>query len=134
MKAYQRYNVVLEEYIEANHSSACAELEMKLLYYKLATKQSECYEMMERCNEAARSVRSYDCDLEPLEAEAKRMHEDALAMANGVGPLYKGFEKLTKQYFKLPSTIEEINNELKAAQARVFCMGNARNDDNVSVA
>lgn len=134
MKAFKNYNVVLEQYIETNHASACGKLEMKLLQRELAVQQNVYQEMMERRSKAERTVRNYDNDLQPLKAEAKRMLEEALVMTNGLGPDdKKGFEKLNKQFSKLPATIEEINDELKTAQAKVFCMGNAPDGDNVSV-
>lgn len=131
MKAYQKYNKALEAYIETNQNSAYVKLELKLLQRTLAMKQNEYREMKERCTKAERTVRNFENDLQPLRAEAKRMYEDALNSTNGLGPQDKGFEKLNTAFSKLPATIDEINDELKVSQARVFCLGNTPDGENI---
>lgn len=107
-------------------------MELKLLEGNLGIHQNEYHEMKEKYSRAERIVHKFDNDLQPLKTEAKRLYDEALNSTNGIGPKDKGFEKLSKAFDKLPPTVEEINDELKACQAKVFCLGSIPDGDNVS--
>ncbi|XP_046478425.1 structural maintenance of chromosomes protein 5 isoform X1 [Neodiprion pinetum] len=131
VKVYKKYNEALEEYIETSKNGAHSKLEMKLLQRTLVAKTNEYREMKERCAAAERTVRKCEMELQPLRTEASRLREAAKVMTNGLEPQNKDFAKLNKAFSKLPNNIEDINDELKVSQAKVFCLGNNADGDNV---
>ncbi|XP_012264932.2 structural maintenance of chromosomes protein 5 [Athalia rosae] len=131
VKAYEVYNTALELYITCNESCAYAKLERRLLEQSLKLRQKEYCEMKAKCDRAESIVQNFETELQPLKAEAKRMYEDALNSTNNVGPEHQAFEKLNKAFSKLPPSIDEINEQLKMLNAKVFCLSDMPDGDNV---
>ena len=76
-------------------------------------------------------VRQISLELNPMKNETERVYNEALQTTNGISPTDEGFASLDKIFNKLPPTIEELNNELNIAQAKVFCMGNNIDGENI---
>ena len=94
-------------------------------------KKDDSLELREKCQEAESIFRRLEDELRPLKNELEKLFRDAIATTNGCNPQSKGFRVFNNAFEKLPDTIEKIDEELKIAQAKVFCM--AKNDDSENV-
>lgn len=130
-KLYKAYNTELQEcfkYITANEE---IKLALKLQQRLLIGKQNSIQGLREKLNEVDSKLRQLSTEVLPLKKGVQRMYDEALQTTNGISPTDEAFGPINKAFNKLPPTIEEINNELNVAQAKVFCMGNNIDGENV---
>ncbi|CAK9812836.1 Structural maintenance of chromosomes protein 5 [Anthophora plagiata] len=130
-KIYKAYNTELEEsftYITANEES---ELALKVKKRLLRIKINESQELREKLKESEDKVKQLSQELQSMKIEVQKMYREALETTNGINPSENAFQPINKIFNKLPPTIEEINNELNIAQAKVFCMGNNIDGENI---
>ncbi|CAK9827391.1 Structural maintenance of chromosomes protein 5 [Anthophora retusa] len=130
-KIYKAYNTELEEsftYITANEES---ELALKVKKRLLRVKINESQDLREKLKESEEKVKQLSQELQIMKNEVQKMYREALETTNGINPSESAFQPINKIFNKLPPTIEEINNELNIAQAKVFCMGNNIDGENI---
>ena len=97
----------------------------------LRQKQNDSQELRDRCDDAERTFKALEEELRPLKNEVEKLYKEALATTNGLSPQDKGFKPFNNAFEKLPPTIEEIEEDLRTSQAKVFCM--TKNDDSENV-
>ncbi|KOC65567.1 Structural maintenance of chromosomes protein 5 [Habropoda laboriosa] len=130
-KIYRAYNAELEESFANITASEESELALKMKKRSLRIKINDSQDLREKLKAAEGKVKQLSQELQPMKTEVQKMYNEALETTNGINPSEKGFEPINKVFIKLPPTIEEINNELNIAQAKVFCMANNVDGENV---
>ncbi|XP_078052832.1 structural maintenance of chromosomes 5 [Augochlora pura] len=124
LEIYKTYNVELEECYKTIIASEQIELVLKLQNRTLIVKINESQDQRDNLKEAQEIVRQLSTEMQPMKSEVQKMYKEALETTNNISPSDDAFAPTNKIFSKLPPTIEEINNELNIAQAKVFCMGN----------
>lgn len=132
LKIYKEYNTELEESFKCITANEEAELALKLHTRSLRVKEYDSQDLREKLKNAEDKVKQLHQNLMPVKIEAQRILNQALETTNGISPKDSAFAPINKIFNKLPPTIEEINNELNIAQAKIFCMGNNIDGENVS--
>ncbi|XP_015433616.1 PREDICTED: structural maintenance of chromosomes protein 5 [Dufourea novaeangliae] len=131
LNIYKTYNVGLEECFQSLTTSEQIQLALKLRNRSLNLKINESQDQRDKLKAAEDKVRKLNSEMQPTKNEVQRMYNEALKTTNGINPSDEAFAPINKVFNKLPPTIEEINNELNIAQAKVFCMGNNIDGENV---
>ncbi|XP_053989694.1 LOW QUALITY PROTEIN: structural maintenance of chromosomes protein 5 [Hylaeus volcanicus] len=124
LNVYETYNNELEACFKYIIDNEQIQLALKLQNRFLRMKVNKSQDLREKLKEAENRVRQLTSEINPMLQEVQRMYNEALEITNGIGPSDKKFTAINKAFSKLPPTVEEINNELHTAQAKVFCMGN----------
>lgn len=132
LKIYKAYNTELEDCFKCITISEEIELGLKLHNKSLRVKINDSQDLREKLKVAEDKVKQLISELHPLRKEVERIYNEALETTDGISPQDDAFAAINKIFNKLPPTIEEINNELNIAQAKVFCMGNNIDGENVS--
>lgn len=127
------YNKELEEYYKYVTENEQTELVLKLQNRLLRTKINDSQDLRDKLKVAEDKVRQISLELSPMKNETQRIYNEALQTTNGISPTDEAFAALDKIFNKLPPTIEELNNELNIAQAKVFCMENNVDGEYVSI-
>ncbi|XP_012286301.1 structural maintenance of chromosomes protein 5 isoform X2 [Orussus abietinus] len=127
-KSYAMYSALFAECLDNIADTDQKKLELKVLKQVLRAKEEGSHELREKCAAAERTFKALDEELSPLKEDTKRMYKEALESTNGLNPQDKKFESINRAFLKLPASISEINEEIKVAQAKVFCL--ERNADN----
>ncbi|XP_017884045.1 structural maintenance of chromosomes protein 5 [Ceratina calcarata] len=130
-KIYKEYNAVLKQCFKYTTTSEQAELTINMHKRLLRVKGNELQDMRGKLKEAEDYVRRLSQEAQPMKSEAERLYKDALETTHNITPSDKAFEQINKIFTKLPPTIEEINKELNIAQAKVFCLGNSGDGENI---
>lgn len=133
LNMYKEYNAVLKDCYDCVISNEEVKLALTLLQQTLATKEDAVTELKDQYKEAQRVFELYDAEFQPLKREAENLYNEALKTTNGINPQSPAFRSLNKAFEKLPATINDINNELEIANAKVFCMAKNVDAENVSV-
>lgn len=94
-------------------------------------KENEAEELKDKFIIAERVFKRHDEEFQPLKKEAERLYKEALTSTDNMSPQDDAFKAFNKAFEKLPATIAEINNELNVAQAKVFCMAQNVDAENV---
>ncbi|XP_076647779.1 structural maintenance of chromosomes 5 [Halictus rubicundus] len=128
---YKTYNDELEECFKSIIMSEEIELALKLQNRTLNSKMNESQDQRDNLKAAEENVRQLSIEMQPMKNEVQKMYNDALETTNGINPSDASFAPINKVFSKLPPTIEEINNELNIAQAKVFCMTNNMDGESV---
>ncbi|KAG9429029.1 structural maintenance of chromosomes protein 5 [Apis mellifera carnica] len=131
LKIYKAYNTELEDCFKCITISEEIELGLKLHNKSLRVKINDSQDLREKLKVAEDKVKQLISELHPLRKEVERIYNEALETTDGISPQDDAFAAINKIFNKLPPTIEEINNELNIAQAKVFCMGNNIDGENV---
>lgn len=132
IKIYKAYNTELVESVECIMDSETTDYVLTLRNRSLRVKINNSQDLRERLKEAEDKVKQLGQELQPLKYEVQRIFNQALQTTNGISASDSAFAPIKKIFNKLPPTIEEINNELNIAQAKMFCMGNNIDGENVS--
>lgn len=132
MKIYKAYNTEMEECFKSITANEQIELALKLQNRSLRIKMNNSQDLRDELKGAEGIVKRLSADMSQLKTEVQGMYNDALQSTNGLSPSDPGFAPINKAFIKLPPTVDEINNELNIAQAKVFCMGNNIDGENVS--
>lgn len=132
LKIYKAYNTELKDCFKCITISEEIELALKLHNKSLRVKINDSQDLREKLKVAEDKVKQLISELHPLRKEVERIYNEALETTDGISPQDDAFAAINKIFNKLPPTIEEINNELNIAQAKVFCMGNNIDGENVS--
>lgn len=131
-KLYKVYNAELEESFKSVVANEQIELASKLQNRSLRIKVNDSQELRDKFKAAEDKVRQLNLELQPMKNEVQKMYKEALEITGGINPSDEAFAPINKVFNKLPPTIEDINNELNIAQAKVFCMGNNMDGEHVS--
>nr|XP_033330199.1 structural maintenance of chromosomes protein 5 isoform X2 [Megalopta genalis] len=131
LQTYKTYNAELEECFKSITASEQTELAIKLQNRTLTMKVNESQDQRDNLKEAQENVRQLGIEMQPMKNEVQKMYKEALETTNNISPSDDAFAPINRIFSKLPPTIEEINNELNIAQAKVFCMGNNMDGENV---
>ncbi|XP_043507403.1 structural maintenance of chromosomes protein 5 isoform X1 [Frieseomelitta varia] len=131
LKIYKEYNAELEESFKCITANEEIELALKLHTRSLRVKEYDSQDLREKLKNAEDKVKQLHQNLVPVKNEVQRILNQALETTNGISPKDSAFAPINKIFNKLPPTIEEINNELNIAQAKIFCMGNNVDGENV---
>lgn len=94
-------------------------------------KETEADELKNKFITAEKIFKEHDEEFQPLKKEAETLYKEALTSTNNLSPQDDAFKAFNKAFEKLPATIAEINNELNIAQAKVFCMAQNVDAENV---
>lgn len=129
--SYQKLNTILEDCFEFEKANGRCKLELKLEQQKLRQSNNDSQELRDKCDEAERIFKSLEEELRPLKNEVENLYKQALESTNKISPQDKRFKTFNTAFEKLPNTIDEIDEDLRTAQAKVFCMG--KNDDSENV-
>lgn len=132
LKIYKAYNTELEDCFKCITASEETELALKLHNKSLRVKINDSQDLREKLKVAEDKIKQFISELQPLRKEVERIYNEALETTDGISPQDDAFAAINKVFNKLPPTIEEINNELNIAQAKVFCMGNNIDGENVN--
>ncbi|XP_025994604.1 structural maintenance of chromosomes protein 5 [Solenopsis invicta] len=127
LKMYKEYNEVLLECFNCNIGHVEVKFALALLQQTLIIKENDVEELKDKFKTAEKLFKQHDEEFQPLKKEAERLYNEALVLTDNLNPQDDAFKPFNKAFEKLPATIPEINNELKTAQAKVFCM--AKNVD-----
>ncbi|XP_076169145.1 structural maintenance of chromosomes 5 isoform X2 [Ptiloglossa arizonensis] len=131
LKVYETYNTEQEEYFKHIIANEQTDLALKLHNRFLRRKINQSQDLRDKLKEAEDTVKQLTSELQSMKNEVQKMYNEALETTNGINPSEKAFAPINKAFNKLPPTIEEINNELNIAQAKVFCMGNNIDGENI---
>ncbi|XP_076285291.1 structural maintenance of chromosomes 5 [Lasioglossum baleicum] len=131
LQFYKIYNNELEECCKSIITSEEVELALKLQNRTLNSKMNESQDQRDNLKVAVENVRQLSIEMQPMKNEVQKMYNDALQTTNGLSPSDAAFAPINKIFSKLPPTMEEINNELNVAQAKVFCMTNNMDGESV---
>ena len=131
LKMYSTYNAELEECFKCTVANEQVELALKLQNRSLRMKINDSQDLRDKLKASEDKVKQLSADMQPTKNEVQRMYNEALQTTNGIHPGDDSFAPINKIFNKLPPTIDEINNELNIAQAKVFCMGNNVEGENV---
>ncbi|XP_034178803.2 structural maintenance of chromosomes 5 [Osmia lignaria lignaria] len=131
LRMYRTYNKEFEEYYKYTIENEQTELILKLQNRSLRMKINDSQDMRDKLKIEEEKVRQISLELNPMKNETQRIYNEALQTTNGISPTDERFASLDKIFNKLPPTIEELNNELNIAQAKVFCMGNNIDGENI---
>ncbi|XP_043597499.1 structural maintenance of chromosomes protein 5 [Bombus pyrosoma] len=131
IKIYKAYNTELVESVECIMDSETTDYVLALRNRSLRVKINNSHDLRERLKEAEDKVKQLCQELQPLKHEVQRVFNQALQSTNGISASDSAFAPIKKIFNKLPPTIEEINNELNIAQAKMFCMGNNIDGENI---
>ncbi|XP_076229234.1 structural maintenance of chromosomes 5 isoform X2 [Nomia melanderi] len=131
VKIYKTYNAELEECYKSITKSEEIELVLKLQNRALNSKINESQDQREKLKAAEEKVKQLSVSMQPMKNEVTRVYKEALETTNGISPTDEAFAPINKAFSKLPPTMEEIVNELNIAQAKVFCMSNNMDSENV---
>lgn len=128
---YEKLNTILEDCFVFEKVNGQSKLELKIEQQKLRQYQNDSQELRDKCDNAERIFKNLEEELRPLKNEVENLYKQALESTNKINPQDKRFQKFNTVFEKLPNSIEEIDEELRTAQAKVFCMG--KNDDSENV-
>nr|XP_003704386.1 PREDICTED: structural maintenance of chromosomes protein 5 [Megachile rotundata] len=131
LKIYESYNKELEECFKYITDNEQAELALKLQNRTLRMKVNDSQDLRDKLKVAEDKVRQITSEMQPMKNEIQRLYKEALETTNGISPTDEAFAPINKIFNKLPLTVEEINNELNIAQAKVFCMGNNMDGESI---
>ncbi|KAG5329555.1 SMC5 protein, partial [Acromyrmex charruanus] len=131
LKLYKEYNGILQECFNCNTSNVEVKFAITLLQQTLLFKETEADELKDKFITAERIFKRHDEEFQPLKKEAERLYKEALTSTNNLNPQDDMFKAFNKAFEKLPATIAEINNELNIAQAKVFCMAQNVDAENI---
>ncbi|KYQ56942.1 Structural maintenance of chromosomes protein 5 [Trachymyrmex zeteki] len=131
LKLYKEYNGILQEYFNCNTSNVEVKFAITLLQQTLLFKENEAEELKDKFIIAERVFKRHDEEFQPLKKEAERLYKEALTSTDNMSPQDDAFKAFNKAFEKLPATIAEINNELNVAQAKVFCMAQNVDAENI---
>ena len=100
---------------------------------KLAAKEGETKTLENERNTTQKELNHSLKELEPLKNETKRLYQDAKLATNGISPGKQGWDAIGKEFSKLPPTEEELFEEMKNLNAKLYCLHkNSNNEKNVS--
>ncbi|XP_051166122.1 structural maintenance of chromosomes protein 5 [Leptopilina boulardi] len=128
---YEKLNTILEDCFVFEKVNGQSKLELKIEQQKLRQYQNDSQELRDKCDNAERIFKNLEEELRPLKNEVENLYKQALESTNKINPQDKRFQKFNTVFEKLPNSIEEIDEELRTAQAKVFCMG--KNDDSENI-
>lgn len=128
---YKSYNTELEECFKCITANEEIKFALKLQKRLLTAKQEAMHELRDKLKEVEEKLRHISLEVQPLKNGVQRMYNEALETTDGISPTDEAFAPINKIFNKLPPTIEEINNELNVAQAKVFCMENNVDGENI---
>ncbi|CAL7950406.1 unnamed protein product [Xylocopa violacea] len=131
LKVYKSYNFLLEESFKSITANEQTELALKLHKRTLRAKINDSQDLRDKLKVAEDNMKQLNQELQPMKHEVQRIFNEALKTTNGVSPSEPEFAPINKIFGKLPPTMEEINNKLNIAQAKVFCMGNNVDGENI---
>ncbi|XP_076749456.1 structural maintenance of chromosomes 5 isoform X2 [Xylocopa sonorina] len=131
LKLYKSYNSLLDESFKSTTANEQTELALKLHKRTLRTKVNDSQDLRDKLKVAEDNMRQLNQEIQPLKHEVQKIFNEALETTNGVSPSEAEFAPINKIFAKLPPTMEEINNELNIAHAKVFCMGNNVDGENI---
>ncbi|KAG5343223.1 SMC5 protein, partial [Acromyrmex heyeri] len=131
LKLYKEYNGILQECFNCNTSNVEVKFAITLLQQTLLFKETEADELKDKFITAEKIFKRHDEEFQPLKKEAERLYKEALTSTNNLNPQDDMFKAFNKAFEKLPATIAEINNELNIAQAKVFCMAQNVDAENI---
>ncbi|KAL0107255.1 hypothetical protein PUN28_015650 [Cardiocondyla obscurior] len=131
LRMYKEYNTVLQECFNYNTNNVEIKIAVTLLQQTLISKENAVHELKDKFATAEKMFKQHDNEFQPLKKEAERLYSEALLSTNNLSPQDDAFKPLNKAFEKLPATINEINNELTVAQAKVFCMAKNMDTENV---
>ncbi|XP_012059137.1 PREDICTED: structural maintenance of chromosomes protein 5 [Atta cephalotes] len=131
LKLYKEYNGILQECFNCNTSNVEVKFAITLLQQTLLFKETEADELKDKFITAEKIFKEHDEEFQPLKKEAETLYKEALTSTNNLSPQDDAFKVFNKAFEKLPATIAEINNELNIAQAKVFCMAQNVDAENI---
>ena len=131
LKIYNTYNAELEECFKCTVANEQIELALKLQNRSLRMKINDSQDLRDKLKVSEDKVKQLSSDMHPMKNEVQRMYNEALQTTNGIHPGEDLFAPINKIFNKLPPTIDEIDNELNIAQAKVFCMGKNVDGENI---
>ncbi|XP_076240283.1 structural maintenance of chromosomes 5 isoform X2 [Calliopsis andreniformis] len=131
LNIYKTYNAEMEECFKFITTNQQVELALKLQNRSLRIKTSNSQDLRDELKVAEEIVKKLNMEMSLRKNEVQGLYQEALRVTDGISPSDKAFEPINKTFNKLPPTIDEINNELNIAQAKVFCMGNSGDNENV---
>lgn len=105
---------------------------LSLLQRTLTARENDAADLKDRYREAEKIYKQHDEEFQPLKRNAESLYDEALKTTNNISPQHSAFKSLNKLFEKLPATINDINNELEIANAKVFCMAKNVDAENVS--
>ncbi|XP_024935693.1 structural maintenance of chromosomes protein 5 [Cephus cinctus] len=124
IRMYNQHNVLLEELFKCVTLCKQFSLEINMHRKTELLKEELASELRNKFQAVEQEFKALDKELMPLRDETKRLLEAALETTNGVGPQDAKFRQINNTFENLPATIDEINEELRIAQGKVYCLAN----------
>lgn len=128
---YGKLNTILEDCFVFEKVNGQSKLELKVEQQKLRQCKNDSQELRDKCESAERIFKHYEDELRPLKNEVENLYKEALESTNNINPQDKRFRTFNTAFEKLPNSIDEIEEELRTANAKVFCMGKNDDSDNI---
>ncbi|KAK0082913.1 hypothetical protein PV325_010331 [Microctonus aethiopoides] len=123
MLMYTKCNSLADEALKVNIESETVSMQLTVLQKELANELEETKIIRENLRVAEIEHHDLEKQLQPLKRETERLYDDAMRLTDGANPQDTArFKPFKTAFGKLPGTIEEIDEALQTAQARVYCL------------
>ncbi|KAJ8670552.1 hypothetical protein QAD02_001811 [Eretmocerus hayati] len=128
---YCEYNQVLKDYYKRVILNEEFKFDIEVLKEKLTNKENSSQDLREKFEAAEADYKLLTSEVEPLKRELESSYVEAKTTTGGFDSNDAGFKPYANAFAKLPATIEELFDEIKKTQMKIFSLNNQQDVDRI---